>query len=146
MTQIIAGVYKFQTAGVLIVQDGIYVVQERDDKPHISDPGKYSLWGGGVEQGETPEQAAVREVLEETGVIISIDDLVSLTKFKVIGTSATHKDQSGQAYLYAVKIPFETKVKCYEGKDLHRISSLDEIPDGKCSDFLRKAVGKYEQK
>lgn len=46
-----------------------------------SDPGvPGSRWwitpGGGVEQGETPRQAAVREVAEETGLRIGSADLV----------------------------------------------------------------------
>jgi 8-oxo-dGTP diphosphatase len=36
----------------------------------------YSLPGGAVEKGETPEDAAVREVEEETGVCVRINDLV----------------------------------------------------------------------
>lgn len=37
--------------------------------------GKYAGFGGKVEEGETVREAAVRELLEETGLIVSVDDL-----------------------------------------------------------------------
>ena len=46
-----------------------------------TDPGlpKFRWWvtpGGGIDPGETEQQAAVREVAEETGAVIAEDDLV----------------------------------------------------------------------
>jgi len=40
----------------------------RDDKPDISYPNHWTLVGGKVEEDETPEQAAHRELHEETGL------------------------------------------------------------------------------
>jgi 8-oxo-dGTP diphosphatase len=37
--------------------------------------GKYAGFGGGVETGETIETATVRELEEETGIKVSINDL-----------------------------------------------------------------------
>jgi 8-oxo-dGTP diphosphatase len=40
----------------------------RDNKPDIPFPNCWDFFGGHVEEGETPEQAMVREVKEELGV------------------------------------------------------------------------------
>jgi len=40
----------------------------RDDKPEIPFPNHWDFFGGHLEEGETPEEALVREVKEELGV------------------------------------------------------------------------------
>ena len=44
------------------------IIYLRDDKPEIPFPNHWDLIGGHVEEGETPEQALVRETKEEIGV------------------------------------------------------------------------------
>jgi 8-oxo-dGTP diphosphatase len=44
----------------------------RDDRPDISYPNHWSLAGGRVERGESPEKAAHRELLEEIGVDLDL--------------------------------------------------------------------------
>lgn len=53
-------------AVMLIIKDGhILAISRRYDKT------KFGLPGGKVESNETPDQAAIRETLEETGVTVS---------------------------------------------------------------------------
>ena len=51
----------------LVDRRGWVLLQERDEHPVI-DPEKWGFPGGGVEDGETFEAAAYRELAEETGV------------------------------------------------------------------------------
>lgn len=59
----------------LVDTRGWVLLQERDEHAP-SWPNKWCLVGGGVEEGESPETAAYRELIEETGIVC--DDLVSL--------------------------------------------------------------------
>lgn len=45
---------------------------------HRTDNGKASIPGGGVELGETPAQAVVREVEEETGIDVAVTGLIGI--------------------------------------------------------------------
>lgn len=65
-----------RVAGVLLVDArGWLLMQLRGTEAAIS-PGKWSMPGGGIEPGEQPEQAARRELLEETG--LSVPGLLTL--------------------------------------------------------------------
>ena len=44
------------------------LLQHRDDNPAIRWPGAWAIFGGHVEEGEEPEDAARREIEEELGL------------------------------------------------------------------------------
>ena len=57
------------SAAIVLISEDKALIQLRDEKPSIVYPGYYSLPGGGIEKGETPKEAAKRELKEETGYI-----------------------------------------------------------------------------
>src|SRR4051794_17913762 len=67
-------------AGVFLITDaGTVVGQRRHDIPTIDNPGKLASFGGTVEPGERPVDAAWRELtLEETNVSIERDEIFHL--------------------------------------------------------------------
>jgi len=63
-------------ASVLLVDPrGWLLLQERDEHPAI-DPERWGLPGGHLDPGELPLDAAVREVEEETGLVVAAADLL----------------------------------------------------------------------
>ncbi len=53
---------------LLFDREGRLLIYLRDNKPEIPFPDYWDFFGGHVEEGETPEQALVREVREELGL------------------------------------------------------------------------------
>ncbi len=66
-----------RSAVVLLDRDRVCLIQRiRDGRTY------YLFPGGGVEPGETPEQAAEREALEELGVEVRLEGLVAESSFR----------------------------------------------------------------
>jgi 8-oxo-dGTP diphosphatase len=61
-------------AAVVIVENGRVALIERVRDRHTY----FKFPGGGVEEGESPQQAAVREAHEELGVSVELGDLISV--------------------------------------------------------------------
>ncbi len=56
-------------AGLVLMPDGRYLMQLRDDRGDIFYPDHWGLFGGSVDPGESPIAAIRRELEEEIGVV-----------------------------------------------------------------------------
>jgi 8-oxo-dGTP diphosphatase len=72
--------------GIIIEKDGRILLQHRDDIPTIKYPGMWDTWGGEIERGETPRQAAIRELEEEIGIKLKPEEMNLLCKVKLLGS------------------------------------------------------------
>jgi 8-oxo-dGTP pyrophosphatase MutT (NUDIX family) len=57
--------------GLIVVDDERYLLQLRSQKSGIFYPGHWGLFGGAVDDGESANQALVRELREELGIKVS---------------------------------------------------------------------------
>ncbi len=67
--------------GVVVLLEnagGQIAFQLRDDNPEIMYPNYWGLFGGWMEAGESPQQTAVREIMEELGYSLDASRLVYL--------------------------------------------------------------------
>lgn len=93
----------------ILKKDDKYFFQHRDNKPTIASPGLFAGFGGAIESGETPLQAAKRELTEET----SLD--VSKLKFKPLGTIDFSDQGLGIRHAYVANFT-DTDFNVYEGQ------------------------------
>jgi ADP-ribose pyrophosphatase YjhB (NUDIX family) len=61
------------------------LLQKRDHLPSIQEPGKWDVWGGHCEEGETSEACAICELREEIGVEIADPRTLKLLMTRFVG-------------------------------------------------------------
>lgn len=104
-TELYEGLY----CGVLVItHDNKILLQQRPDDWRTY-PGCLSTFGGKVEDGESPEEALVRELMEELGAIVHISDVVKLGA--ITESYTNHKEL---IYTYFWKDVHNTITGCYE--------------------------------
>lgn len=109
------------TVDGIVLMDGKIVLIQRKHPPF---QGMFALPGGFVEEGETVENAVVREIEEETGLITSVKRLVGVY-------SAPDRDPRG----HTVSIVFELEIQDGEleggddatAADAFNLESLPEL-------------------
>lgn len=106
----IAQVLLFDRAGRLL----IYL---RDDNPAIPFPNHWDLFGGHMENGETPEQALVREVKEEIGI-----ELKSWHLFRRFDCAEGDAYPNIKYIFWAIIDQSPTELTLHEGQKLRAIT------------------------
>ena len=116
---------------------GKLLIYLRDDIPEIPFPNHWDLFGGHVEEGESPEEALVREIEEEIGVHIS-----SYEKFRDYECLEGDAHQNIK-HVFIVKTDIEPDdLTLYEGQYLKSIY-LSERGDYKFANILAKIIDDY---
>ena len=111
------------SAALLVLPDGRVVLQRRtEDAPRA--PGLLGLFGGQMEEGETPESVVRRELGEETSLPcaeLTYEHQADIT----VPATESESGQSFQTSLYLVRIP-SAEFEVYEGQRAEAYN-LDEL-------------------
>lgn len=110
-------------AAAVIVVDGRYLMQLRDDRPGIYYPGHWGLFGGAVEPGETPLDALRRELMEE--IALSDFEPVYFTRFDFDLTEIGQPRIFRVVYTIGLEEDCIPKLKLGEGADMRVFEAGD---------------------
>lgn len=121
-------------AAIIVIEDGRYLLQLRDNVPGIWYPGHWGLFGGGVESGEDELAALQRELREEIGLDLEQDRTRLFTRFE-FDLRPIGKDRYFRSY-YEVQIPAAAlpHLTLCEGADMRAFSG-DEALDLRLSPY-----------
>ncbi len=129
-----------QIVNVLVVSsDGSYIMQQRDDKPGISNPGEISAFGGSMEStDESFKKAAARELREETNIPFQDDDLQFFKIFR-----KTEADGSPSDVTYYILSGVSTEgLEVYEGQGYIKIHP-SELGQHHLTILVRSVIAEY---
>lgn len=111
-------------AGVLIYcpKTNRFLLQKRGE--NITDPGQHDYFGGGVDEGETILGAAIRELYEEGGVLVS--DPATLYQLAILGKKPEEGLGGYHIFLRISDEEFDC-TPAYEGDTNDEVASCDWI-------------------
>jgi ADP-ribose pyrophosphatase YjhB (NUDIX family) len=109
-------------AYALVVQgDAVLLTRNSPRGPH---PGLWNLPGGGIEHGEAPVEAVVREVAEETGLTVTVGPVLLVDNVSLRGTAPSGRDEE----LHSVGIVYAgTVAEGAEPRVVEQHGTTDEV-------------------
>lgn len=127
-----------EIAAIILENDkGEIFLALRDNKPGIPFPNHWDLIGGHVEEGETPEEALVREVKEELD--LDLKEYTFYKKYECLEGDA----YPNRKYIYSgkINIPID-EITLLEG-ERPEYFSREEIPNVKFANIIKTIVLEY---
>ncbi|NCA93647.1 NUDIX domain-containing protein [bacterium] len=127
-----------KSSGALITYDKKVLMLLRDNNPGIPDPNCWQLIGGYLEENETPIEALIREVREESNLRISEYEAIEIGKFII--------PEKLEYFFYWVKLS-EDKLKDIKlGNEGQKVGffSVEELSEMKLGEIVSVYFQKFK--
>jgi len=123
--------------GAIIIENGRILLEKRKNDPGR---GKWSIPGGLVELGESLEQTVMREVKEETGLVVAAPELIDVI-------NQTTLDESGKVKYHFVIVDYVVKLKGGTARAASDAAELEWvlIDEVEQKDLIRSFRGFFEK-
>lgn len=104
------------SAALIIDPSGQLLMQQRDNRPEITYPGYWALFGGGIDEGEDPLVALKRELYEELELAVGQADFFTTMSF----TGESLGLRTYDRHIYAINVDDTeiAKMVLHEGADM----------------------------
>jgi 8-oxo-dGTP diphosphatase len=133
--------YIISIYAILRNEKGEFLLLRRAENSH-SNPGKWDLPGGKLNQEEILEEAIVREVREETGISIVPGEIAGYVAFELPQKKVISIIYDGGYVISDVKLSYEHTE--YAWTPLDKILEMDTLPSY-FKDFFRKFAAESKE-
>lgn len=128
---------------LLVTSDFQIILQKRDNKPGIQNPGKIGIFGGRSEKGENERECLNRELLEELGIDLSSQKFKTIFYKKFIKTIANHGQDSEVSIFIVYPIGVDD-IKLTEGLGLS-VATIQNHLDSDLTTLCRELLGELSE-
>lgn len=127
-----------KVANVLILDThNNLILQQRDDKPGINNPGMITAFGGAAEPGETVRQAAARELQEETNLSAEEAELEFFTN---VYQPTVNDGQPRWVSYFVLHVRNTNTLEVYEGRGYYTLASTTRLSEVNLSSTVKEAI------
>ncbi len=112
------------------------ILQKRDNKPDIVQPGMISFFGGSIENGETPLEGAIREIKEELCLILDPKNVNFFGKYP-------KSNKSENYYVFVSKNIISTGLDLKEGEAIYYLEKSADLEKLNSSNTTKKIISDY---
>jgi len=111
----------------IILVDGKYLLQKRDDRPDIWYPNHWGLFGGAVEAGEDPIEALARELHEELELALPRDGVAYFCQFDFDVGGARVGKYFRKFYTVTIAPDVHDRLRLHEGAEMRVFSGAEML-------------------